>query len=133
MTGWHREWRPGSQLIEQLAGLGAAASRRAFQVREALFQDRRFLRVGLANLLDDLLKRHGFTAQGHALDVVVQNHLGLPQTDFRLDLDRRTSPAAAPQPAEGQANHPHPKPTSNHVRSSSANFSARTTSDRIRL
>src|SRR5262245_42931070 len=44
----------GLQLVEQLAGLGAAVAWRAFQLREALFQDRRLLRVGPANFLDDL-------------------------------------------------------------------------------
>src|SRR5215469_5869048 len=85
----------GSQLLEQFAGLGAAVGWRAFQIREALFQDRRSLWVGLANLLDDLLKRRGFTAHGHALGVVVQNHLGPLQATLRLDLDRRGFPAAA--------------------------------------
>src|SRR5690349_6972922 len=117
----------GSQLLEQLAGLGPEVAGRAFQIREALFQDRRFWRVGLANLLDDLRKRHGFTAQGHALGVVVQNHLGPLQAALRLDLDRPASRAAAPKAGEGQDDHPNPEPTSNHVRPSSGNPSARTT------
>jgi hypothetical protein len=39
----------GSQLLEQLAGLAAQVAWRALQIGEALFQNRRFARVGLAN------------------------------------------------------------------------------------
>jgi hypothetical protein len=42
----------GSQLLEQLAGLGAAVAASALEIRKTLFHDRRFLRVSLANLLD---------------------------------------------------------------------------------
>src|SRR5205807_9216096 len=116
---------PGSQLLEQLPGLAAQVLWRALQIGEALFQKQRFARVGLANLLDNLVKRHGFTAHGHALGVVVQNHLGSLQAALRLDLDRRLFPAAA-KPEKGAEDDPNP-PGSNHVCSSSDERPPRTT------
>src|SRR5262249_5906925 len=116
----------GSQFLEQLASLDAAVAWRAFQIREALSQDRRFLRVGLANLLDDLLKRHGFTAHGHALGVVVQNHFGPLQAALRLDCGRRAFPSpAAPKPQKGHEDDPNPSPCPYHVCSSSGDPSSR--------
>src|SRR5262245_61811653 len=84
-----------SQLLEQRPGDAAAVLWRALQVGETLFQDRRFLRVGLADLRDDLLERDLFTAHGHAVGVVVQDHLGLLDAALRLDRDRRRLFSAA--------------------------------------
>src|SRR5262245_13841610 len=84
-----------SQLLEQRAGLVARVLGRALQIGKALFQNRRFLRVGLANLSDDFLKCRGFTAHGRAAGVVVQDHFGPLQAALRLNLDRRGPFAAA--------------------------------------
>src|SRR5262245_54823242 len=68
----------GSQLLEQRAGFVARVFWRAFEIGEALFENRGFLRISLANLGDDLFKRRGLTAHLDAVvSVVVQDHLGL--------------------------------------------------------
>src|SRR5262249_8832575 len=98
----------GSQSLEQLPGLGARVLWGALQLGEALFQKLRFWRVGLANLLDDLVKRHGFTGHGRAVGVVVQKHLGPLQAALRrLDLDLRFFRAAA-KPEKGHEDYPNP-------------------------
>src|SRR5262249_34366539 len=111
----------GSQFLEQLAGLGAGVVWRAFQIREALFQDRRFLRVGFANLLDDLVKRHGFTPHAHALGVVVQNHFGPLQAALRLNLGSVFPSPAAPKP---EKRHEHDRNGFPHLLSSLACLSS---------
>src|SRR5262249_46923308 len=100
--------RPG-----QAPGLGPGALPIAFFVFEALFKDRGFLRVGLANVRYDLLKPHGFAAHGRPLDQVsVQNHLGPVQGALRWRLlDRRAfrSAATATQPGKGHEDYPNPE------------------------
>src|SRR5438874_407571 len=67
-------------------------------------------RGGLANLHDDLVKRHGFAAHGHALGVVVQDHLGPLQAALRLDLALRAS-SATPKPEKGHGDDDHSNPS----------------------
>src|SRR5262245_5415926 len=83
---------PASQLLEQRAGRAAPVLWSALQIGEALFQNGRFLRVGLANLRDDLVIRRAFTAHRQAVGIVVQDYFGPLQTALWLDLDLRGFP-----------------------------------------
>src|SRR5581483_11184904 len=63
-------------------------------------------------------KRFDFTAHRHAVGVVIQDPPGPLQAALRLDLDRRTCPAAA-KPEKCHEDDPNPEPGADHSCSSS--------------